>query len=54
MGRLSSSSTVSQARVPGRSLAVAQAAMAMVLPAPGGPVTEVSGPRTPSAMSSSI
>src|ERR1700747_1368188 len=42
------------ARVQGRVLAAAQDAMAMVFPAPGGPVTEVSEPRAPSAMSFSM
>src|SRR6266568_9382861 len=34
-------------------LAAAQAAMARVLPVPGGPTSAVSGPRAPSAMSRS-
>jgi hypothetical protein len=40
---------VSQATVPAEALA-AHSAMAIVLPAPGGPVTVVSGPRTPSVI----
>src|SRR5215831_1222061 len=45
---------LTQARVHGNLVDAAHAATAMVLPAPGGPVTEVSGPRAPSARSLSM
>ena len=54
LGRLSYSSRVIQAGVYETLLAAAHDAMAMVLPAPGGPVTEVSLPRAPFSMSLSM
>src|SRR5580693_597477 len=53
-GRLSNRSTVTHATGPDRDPSAAQEASAIVLPAPGGPVTTVRGPRDPLAISAVI